>query len=366
MSTLVAVVLLAAIAAYAVLGGADFGAGFWDLVAGGPERGAAPRERIEQSIGPVWEANHVWLIFIFVVAWTAFPSAYEAIWLTMFVPLTIAALGIVLRGASFAFRKAVVGPTFRRVFGGGFALASVLVPFCLGAVAGGIAAGEVPSAGRAGDPVDSWLNPTSVTTGLLAVAAAAYLSAVYLVWDARRADEHPLAEYFRRRAVGAGIVAGVLSVVGLVVLHDRASHVFDGLTSRALPVVVVGLLCAVVALVLLLRDAARGARVLAVLAVAGIILAWGTAQWPYLLPESLTVDDAAAPSGTLTALVVAVGLAAVLVLPAFVLLFVLAQRRLLPDEGMPDVGDGPLSQGSHRGDAPLSGVPEVGDGTLPG
>src|SRR6188768_1687095 len=147
MSIVVAVVLLLALTAYAVLGGADFGAGLWDLAAGGPDRGAAPRGLIERSIGPVWEANHVWLIFIFVVTWTAFPTAYEAIWLTMFVPLTIAALGIVLRGASFAFRKSVVTLRFRRVFGGGFAISSVLVPFCMGAVVGGIASGQVPSGG---------------------------------------------------------------------------------------------------------------------------------------------------------------------------------------------------------------------------
>ena len=110
MSTVVAVVLLLALTAYAVFGGADFGAGFWDLTAGGPERGARPRALIEHSIGPVWEANHVWLIFVFVVTWTAFPEAYASITLTLFVPLTIAALGIVLRGASFAFRKSVVDP----------------------------------------------------------------------------------------------------------------------------------------------------------------------------------------------------------------------------------------------------------------
>ncbi len=342
MSTLIAVVLLVSLAAYAVLAGADFGAGFWDLTAGGPERGEAPRDLIEHSIGPVWEANHVWLIFVFVVTWTAFPSAYQSIWLTMFVPLTIAALGIVLRGASFAFRKAVVSLRFRRAFGGGFALSSVLVPFCLGAVAGGIASGQVPSGGQAGDPVDSWLNPTSVVTGILAIAVAAYLSAVYLVWDARRAHDAGMERYFRRRAVAAAIVAGVLSVIGLVVVHSRAPHVFDGLTSRALPIVVLSALCGAAALVLLMRDAARGARVLAVLAVAGIIVSWGVAQWPYLLPESLTVEDAAAPSGTLTALVVAVVLAVLIVLPGFLLLFVLVHRQLLPDEGAPDVGDRPL------------------------
>ena len=224
-----------------------------------------------------------------------------------------------------------------------FAISSVLVPFCMGAIAGGIASGQVPSGGRAGDPVHSWLNPTSLVTGVLAVAVAAYLAAVYLVWDARRAGETAMVEYFRRRAVLAAVVAAVLSVIGLVIVHDEAPHVFDGLTSRALPVVLLSVVCGAGALVLLVRDATRGARVLAVAAVAGIIVAWGVAQWPYLLPETLTVQEAAAPSGTLTALAVAVVAALLIVLPGFVLLFVLVQRHLLPDEGVDDVGDRPLA-----------------------
>jgi cytochrome d ubiquinol oxidase subunit II len=339
MSDVVAVVLLIALAAYAVFGGADFGAGFWDLTAGTPDRGARPRALIERSIGPVWEANHVWLIFIFVVTWTAFSEAYASIMLTLFVPLTLAAFGIVLRGASFAFRKSVVTLRNRRLFGAAFAASSVLVPYCMGAVAGGIASGRVPAGGQAGDPVDSWINPTSVVTGVLAVAAVAYLAAVYLVWEARRDDDAEMSEYFRRRALVAAVVVAVVGAVGMVVLHDDAPHVFDGMTGRALPVVIVGVACGIGALFLLARDATRGARALAVLAVAGLVVAWGVAQWPYLLPETLTVSAAAAPSGTLKVLLVTVGLAAVIVLPGFVLLYVLAQRGVLPEEGVPDAGD---------------------------
>jgi cytochrome d ubiquinol oxidase subunit II len=339
MTNIVAVVLLLALAAYAVFGGADFGAGFWDLTAGGPQRGERPRELIERSIGPVWEANHVWLIFIFVVTWTAFPEAYASIMLTLFVPLTIAALGIVLRGASFAFRKSVMTLRNRRLFGAAFAASSVLVPYCMGAVAGGIASGRVPAGGKAGDPVDSWINPTSIVTGVLAVTAVAYLAAVYLVWEARRAEDSQLTEYFRRRAVVSAIVVAVVAAVGMVVLHDDATYVFDGMTGRALPVVIVGVVCGFGALVLLARDATRGARALAVLAVAGLVVAWGVAQWPYLLPESLTVSAAAAPSGTLKVLILNVVLALLIVLPGFVLLYVLAQRNLLPEEGVPDVAD---------------------------
>jgi cytochrome d ubiquinol oxidase subunit II len=335
-SAAVAVVLLVAIVAYAVFAGADFGAGFWDLVAGGPERGARPRAVIEQSVGPVWEANHVWLIFVFAVLWTSFPEAYASVTLTLFVPLAIAAFGIVLRGAGFAFRRTVVRTRDRRVFGGAFALSSVIVPYALGAVAGGVASGRVPAGGRAGDPVDSWVNPTSVLGGVLAVAAVAYLAAAYLVWDARRLDDPEMAAYFRRRAVAAAVAVAVIGAVGVFVLRADTEHVFDELTSRALPLVLLSVGCGVGALVLLVRDAARGARLLAVGAVASIVAAWGVAQWPYLLPESLTVSATAAPDATLTTVLVVVGLAAVVVLPGFVVLYVLDQRGLLPEEGADD------------------------------
>jgi cytochrome d ubiquinol oxidase subunit II len=336
MSTAVAVVLLLAVVAYAVFGGADFGAGFWDLTAGGPERGEHPRHMIERSIGPVWEANHVWLIFIFVILWTSFPEAYASITLTLFVPLTVAALGIVLRGASFAFRKSVVSLRYRRAFGAAFAASSVLVPYCMGAIAGGVASGRVPAGGQAGDPVRSWINPSSIHSGVLAVAAVAYLAAVYLVWDARRLDDTEMVEYFRRRAIVAGAVVGVIGLIGTFVLRADASYLFQGLISRALPLVILSVLCGISALVLLMRNAPRGARLLAVLAVATGIVAWGVAQWPYLLPESLTFSAAASPTGTLGAVLAVVVLAALIVVPGFVLLYVLDQKSLLPEEGVDD------------------------------
>ncbi len=333
MSTAVAVLLFAAVTAYAVFGGADFGAGFWDLVAGGTARGERPRAVIERSIGPVWEANHVWLIFVFVVLWTGFPEAYASITLTLFVPLTLAALGIVLRGSSFAFRKAVFRTRDRRNFGAAFALSSVLVPYCMGAVAGAIASGRVPAGGEAGDPWDSWVNPTSVLGGVLAVVAVAYLAAAYLVWDARRLGDEAMVEYFRRRAVGASVVAGLVSFVGVFVLRADAEYLFDELTTRGLPLVLAAAACGVASLVLLVRGAHRGARVLAVGAVVSVVVGWGVAQWDYMLPESLTVSDAAAPSGTLGALLVAAGLAVVIVVPGFIVLYVLDQKGLLPAEG---------------------------------
>src|SRR5215203_2159341 len=238
MSTAAAIVLFLAVLMYAIFGGADFGSGFWDLTAGGAKRGRRPREVIDHSIGPVWEANHVWLIFSFVVLWTCFPEACASITLTMFVPLTIAALGIVLRGASFAFRKAVFRTRDRRNFGAAFAISSVLVPYCFGAVVGAIASGRVPAGGKAGDPWDSWVNPTSILGGVLAVTAVAYLAAVYLTWDAKRLGDDSLVDYFRRRAVIASIGAGTVALAGIYVLYHDSRYLFDGLTARALPLVI--------------------------------------------------------------------------------------------------------------------------------
>jgi cytochrome bd ubiquinol oxidase subunit II len=332
MDDVVAVILFVGVTAYAIFAGADFGAGFWDLTAGGSERGEHPRAVVAHSIGPVWEANHVWLIFCLVILWTGFPEAFASITLTLYVPLSLAALGIVLRGSSFAFRKEVTLTSSRRNFGAAFAFSSIVVPYCMGAVAGAIASGRVPAGGEAGDPWSSWINPTSILGGVLAVTACAYLAAVYLVWDARRLDDEAMVEYFRQRAVAMAVIVGALAVVGIFVLHADAEYVFDGLTSRALPLVIASALCGVGSLVLLVRGAQRGARLLAIGAVATVVLGWGVAQWPYLLPESLKVSQAAAPSGTLTAIVVVFVAAVLVILPSLGLLYVLAQKSLLDAE----------------------------------
>jgi len=329
----IAVVLFFGVTAYAIFGGADFGAGFWDLVAGGAERGGRPRALIDHSIGPVWEANHVWLIFCLVVLWTAFSKAFAAITLTLFVPLTLAAFGIVLRGSSFAFRKVVLRTRDRRNFGAAFALSSVLVPYCMGSVAGAIASGRVPAGGQAGDPWSSWINPTSIIGGLLAIAVCAYLSAVYLVWDAQRLGDPDLGEYFRRRAVVASVVAGAIAFIAIFVLHSDARYLYDGLTSRALPLVIVSGICGIGSLVLLVRGVTGIARILSVGAVATVVVGWGVAQWPYMLPESLKVSQAAAPTGTLEAVLVVFLFAAVVILPSLGLLYTLDQKSLLAGEG---------------------------------
>jgi cytochrome bd ubiquinol oxidase subunit II len=269
-----------------------------------------------------------------VVLWTAFSEAFASIMLTLFVPLSIAAFGIVLRGSSFAFRKTVFKTRDRRNFGAAFALSSVLVPYCMGTVVGAIASGRVPAGGEAGDPWTSWINPLSILAGVLAVTVVAYLAAVYLVWDSRRLDDPTMVSYFRRRAIGAAVVAGIVAFVGIFVLHDQAAYVFDGMTARALPLVILSAACGTVSLVLLIRDAQRGPRLLAIGAVASIVVGWGVAQWDYMLPTSLTVAAAAAPTGTLQTLLAATILFVLLVVPGFVLLYTLDQKSLLPGEGV--------------------------------
>jgi cytochrome d ubiquinol oxidase subunit II len=355
MTDAVAVVLFVAVTAYAVFGGADFGAGFWDLVAGDAEKGKRPRAVIARAIAPVWEANHVWLIFTLVVLWTAFSEAFAAIMLTLFVPLTFAAFGIVLRGSSFVFRNNVLRVGQRRNFGAAFALSSVIVPYCFGAVAGAIASGRVPAGGEPGEPWSSWVNPASILGGLLAVTVCAYLAAVYLSFDAHRFADEAMAEYFRRRAVVAAIVAGLVAFVGVFVLRADARYVFDGLTSRALPLVIVSAVCGSLSLILLLRNAHRDARVLAAGAVAAVVGAWGVAQWPYMLPKTLTVTQAAAPSGTLATILVTFGIAAVLVIPSLVALYVLDQRSLLEGEPKEHEGHGP-APASHAAESPTTSV----------
>jgi cytochrome d ubiquinol oxidase subunit II len=328
-------ILWAGATAYALFGGADFGGGFWDLVAGGAERGERPRALIQRSLTPVWEANHVWLIFILVVLWTAFPPAFSAVMTTLYVPIALAALGIVLRGSGFAFRKSIEGLSGRRAAGATFAVSSLLTPFFMGAVVGAIADGNVPADGN-GPPFSSWLQPLPLLTGAMFVASGAYLAAVFLIGDARRAGDEELERYFARRALGAAAVAGVAAAFGLVELHAETHYVFDRLTHEGLPLVLLSALCGIGVLIALISSArhpaARPSRLLRPLAagaVVAVIWGWGVAQFPYLLPTSLKISEAAAPPDTLATVIVVFIAAAILVLPALGLLYWLSQKELL-------------------------------------
>lgn len=332
-----AVILLAALTAYIVLAGADFGGGFWDLTAGSAERGGPVRGLVQRSMSPVWEANHVWLILLLTVFWTAFPDAFASTVSTLYIPMFLAAIGIIFRGAAFVFRGQAAMIRDAKVLGAIFATSSVLVPFALGTVVGAVASGRVPVGNAAGEPFGSWLNPTGILVGVLAVAVGAYLSAVFLCHDAVRAGQPALVRAFRRRALGAGVVTGVIAVVGLFVLHDDAPELYDGLTDGvALVLVVASIVAGLVTLALVLRTERFGwARVSSAAAVVCLVAAWGAAQQPELLPGALTIDQAAAPDATLEAVLISVGLAVVILTPSLALLFRLVLTGRLDQEYHP-------------------------------
>jgi cytochrome d ubiquinol oxidase subunit II len=330
---LVAVILLLLVAAYSCGGGADFGAGIWDLLAGDTYRGTGPRELVDYAMAPVWEANNVWLVFVLVVTWTGFPPVFEAVMSTTWVALVFAALGLVLRGAAFAIRKPTLGVRRRRRLGVVFGVASVLTPYFFASALGGVASGRVPPGNGQGDPITSWLNPTSVLFGLVGLTAAAFLAASFLVSDARRFGDPDLEAYFRRRsAVSAGLLLLTMAV-GLIVVHQNAAGLYDGLTSGwGLAFAAIAAIAILLTALMLSRNILRGTRLTAIAAVASLVLAWGVAQRPYALPTTLTIDEAAGDPNTMRWLVVVTIIAVLLVGPALALLYRLdTTERLVAD-----------------------------------
>jgi cytochrome bd ubiquinol oxidase subunit II len=312
---------LIGLAFYTVLAGADFGTGWWDLTAGMGRDADSIRDHAHEAIGPVWEANHVWLIFVLTVVWTAYPVAFGSIASTLSIPLFIAAVGIIFRGTTYALRAGASTPRELRAIDTVFAVSSILTPFALGAAVGGIASLRVPVGNAAGDQFSSWLNPTSLVIGVLAVATAAYLAAVFLCADAARIGDATLEHRFRTRALVAGLVSGAIALGGLAVLRSDAHLVYHRLVEgRGL----IGLLASIAAgsatLALVWRKRYAASRYTAALAVAAIIAGWALAQSPVLL-EGLTVQEAAAGRNTLVAVVVAVLAGAAILFPSLALLF---------------------------------------------
>jgi len=341
------VFVLAGLALYTVLGGADFGAGFWQLFASDDEI----RDEAHHAMAPVWEANHVWLVFVLTVMWAAYPSAFGSIASTLSAPLFIAGIGIVLRGGAYALRAGTRTVVEQRHVDTVFSVSSILTPFALGTVVGGIAAGRVHVGNPGGSLVTSWLNPLSITIGVLAVAVSAYMAAVFLSGDAARLGHRDLAERFRIRALGAGLVAGAAAAVGIVVLHVDADRTFTRLTDGAgTPALAVSVLAGMATLALLWRRSYEPARYTAALAVAAIIAGWAVAQDPVLLP-GLTIRQAAASHDTLVAIVVSVLAGAVVLFPSLALLFRLTLRGTLrsgPEQEHATASARPLRAGGVR------------------
>ena len=318
------VFVLAGLALYVVLAGADFGAGFWQLFAGRGAKAERVREHAHHSMAPVWEANHVWLIFVLTVFWTAYARAFGSIASTLAVPLFIAALGIIFRGAAYALRAGAASARESGLIDTIFSLSSILTPFALGAAIGGIATNRVPVGNASGHLFSSWLNPTSIFIGVLSVVTCAYLAAVYLAADAARDGHADIERSFRLRALGAGLLAGLIAVGGIFIVNaDRHGLFHSLLTGRALAAVIVSFLAGLMTLLLVSSRRYEPARYGAALAVAAIVAGWALARWPTILP-GLTVYQAAAGHDALVWIIVAVLGGAAILFPSLALLFGLA------------------------------------------
>lgn len=319
MAEVVAAVTFAAVVIYACFGGADYGCGLWDLTAGDARRGGAMRARIDHSLGPVWEANHVWLIFILVYLWGGFPRAFAAIMTTLAVPFAFVGLGVVFRGGAFVFRKSSSTLAGARLHGIVFAVSSLVTPFFLGAIAGAVAGGRVPLSG--GDPLTSWTGPLSLVGGVLAVLTCSFLAATLLAADSQRAGDAALAAAFRRRALGAGAVTGAATLLAAATIGFSAETLADGLRGRAAALVVFSAAAGAVAMADLWAGRLARARWGAFAAVAAVVTGWGVAQYPAILVGSADIADVAAHPAVLNALVIASGIGALVVVPSMAWLF---------------------------------------------
>ena len=358
---LVAALGVVALIAYAVLGGADFGGGVWDLFAAGPRR-SAQRDAIAHAMGPVWEANHVWLIFVIVIIFSAFPRAYAALSIALFIPFHLVLLGIILRGAAFVFRAyspqsargAGAGPGARR-WGAVFGIASVMTPVLLGMCLGAVSAGRMgagswegaAASGAAGLDATSpavggapaWLAPVALLIGALALALCAYLAAVFLANETTGA----LREDFRTRALLAGTAVVALSAAALPLVRTQAPHLWQGLIGGpATPVVLVGVTAALLSGWWLRGRRYRLARISSVVQVACLLAGWAIAQSPYLIFPVLTLADAAAPRSTLLFILWSTPVGMALLIPSLWLLF-----RVFKGEHLSHQSPGAV----HRSDA---------------
>ncbi|HEX7928603.1 MAG TPA: cytochrome d ubiquinol oxidase subunit II [bacterium] len=324
-----AIVLFTALTVYALSGGADFGGGVWDLLAQG-SRAAAQRQTIAHAIGPIWETNHVWMILAVVVMFTGFPRVFEAVSVTLHIPITLALIGIVLRGSAFAFRSFdAPGGVYRRRWSYTFAAASVVTPLLLGMVVGAVASGQIrldPATGRvAPEFFRSWLAPFPIAVGVFAVALFAFLAAVYLTLET---DDRALQEDFRIRALGAAVVVGILALACLLLSRQGAPLIRAGLASQpwSLPFHALTGIAAVSAMVALWQRRYRWARRFAMAQVVLILWGWALAQAPYLVVPDYTIINAAAAPKVLATLLIVLGCGAVLLVPALWYLFTLFKR----------------------------------------
>ena len=331
----VAAALLLAVCAYSTAGGTDYGAGIWDLLAGRFPNTDEVRGLIDHAMAPVWEANNVWLVFAAVICWTGFPLLYESVFLSLYPLFALALLGLILRGAFFAFRKVATTSGSRLLATRVFGLSSLLAPFSFAASLGAIASGKV----GVGSPVvpvwQACLDPLAIAFGVVALTATAFSGASFLVGDARRfrspsGQGADLVEYFRRRALLAAIALLLVSLAVLVLIAAESPTLFRGMVAGfGTPFAIVAVMAVLAVAVLMLRRVYRWYRVLTVIGVGSFVAAWGFGQAPYLLPGRLTIQQAAGAPEIEALLLVITAVALLLVVPSLLLLYTLDQSSAL-------------------------------------
>jgi len=314
-----AALALLGLIAYGVLAGADFGGGVWDLFASGPRRDQQ-RAAIAHAMGPVWEANHVWLIFVLVILMTSFPAAYADLSIGLFGVFHFVLLGIILRGAAFVFRGPQVADAETANWGLVFGVASVITPVLLGMAIGAVSSGHLiaPDGDQAADSTSPWFAPVSLTIGALTLAMCAYLAAVYLTNE----THGELQEDFRRHALLAGTFVVALSVLVLPLVKFEAPHLWDKLIGlRAAPVLAAGVAAALLSGWALLKRHYAVARFATIAQIALLLIGWGLGQYPYIIYPHATLHDTAAPRATLRFVLWVTPLGMMLLLPSLWLLF---------------------------------------------
>jgi len=327
LANLTAFILLLTITAYSVAGGVDYGAGIWDLLAGRGPRAERARQLIDHAMAPVWEANNVWLVLAIVVCWTGFPLLFQSVFASLYPLFALALLALILRGAFFAFRHLQSGPQAQRRTGVVFGISSLLAPFFFAAALGAIASGRV-ALGEPNIPVwQACFNPTSISFGLVSLAATAFIGASFLVGDARRFGQPDMVDYFRRRAVIATAVLIVIGTIALAVTGLENPHLLNAmLTGLGTPFAAAAVIVTPLVGFLVWRRFFRWYRLLSVVVVGSLVFAWGFAQSPYLLPGQVTIAQSAAPLGSEVLLSIVTLAVVVLILPSLALLVYLDQR----------------------------------------
>lgn len=314
----VAGVAVVALMAYAIFGGADFGGGVWTALAPGQRRREV-QEAISRSMGPVWETNHVWLILILVTLWTGFPSAFAALFENLFIPLTIALVGIVFRGAAFAFRhygeRGEAGlPATDLVF----SMASIVTPFAMGVAVGAVAYGRVELEAGAADSFDAWLHPFPILTGFIAVALCAFLTPFYMLARPLGA----LRSEFRRMAVTGSLALGAVTTLAFPFAAWDAPDFFDRLVDpAALGLVAIAVVLGLASLAVLALQSYRFVAPVAAATVVMVIAAWAMAMHPYIILPGLRVEDAAASESVLEAFLIALPIGSIILVPSLLFLF---------------------------------------------